>query len=458
MYARAILLRPASPPLYVAAGLLSAFVAGALIAYNMPVGLKLLAAAGYVLIVFMNLPAGLGVWIVVNFFDATPTLEFAVKAAGIVLALAWIGTLSENRARIAELWRRHARLLIAVLALLVWIFMTLAWSERPETGPTLWQWPVAVVVFFIVATTVRTEHHVRIIAAAFVFGALLSTLSGLGGGETVFSGFLPSAGSGVNPAGRVQGGVGGANFLATGIVCAMALAGGLAAARLRHSGARAALVAAVGILGFALVSTQSRGGLLALIASSVAALFLFKRQRKVVLCLVIFALGATAVSIAASPQAAARLWEDTRGGSGRIDTWRVAREVAFDHPIVGVGVHNLNVHALRYIDDLSAVQAASTLARKQVGHNVYIEMLAETGVIGLSLFLVVVVGTLRAAMRAARHFDALGDHSLAALARAVVVAMIGSLTASLFLSGGGGERLWVLFALGPALLGIASRR
>jgi putative inorganic carbon (HCO3(-)) transporter len=185
---------------------------------------------------------------------------------------------------------------------------------------------------------------------------------------------------------------------------------------------------------------------------------LFRRQRMTVLFLVMLALGATALSIAASPEAAERLSQNPRGGSGRIDTWRVAREVSKDHLLIGVGVHNLHVHALRYIDDLDSVQAANVLARKQVAHNVYLEMLAETGIVGLALFLAVIAGCLRAALLAARRFDALRESSLAAMSRAVVVAMVGSLAASIFLSGGGGERLWVLFALGPALLGIAARK
>jgi putative inorganic carbon (hco3(-)) transporter len=455
--ARALLLHPASPPQLVAAGLLASFLVGGLLAHNLPLGVKLLAAVGYCLLVFVSLPLGVAVWVVVNFFEATPALEFGVKAAGVVLAIAWIGTLSDQRAAVAELWHRHARLVGAALGLLLWVVLSLTWSERPDLGASFWQWPVAVAVFFIVATTVVREAHVRLLAGAFVVGALLSAVSGLGSGETALSGLVPGVGSGVNPHGRVQGGVGGANFLATGIVSAMALAGGLAAAR-RQPGLRAALLFAVAILALALVSTQSRGGLLALLAAALSALILFRRQLTTVLFLVVLALGATALSIAASPEAAERLTEDTRGGSGRIDTWRVAREVSEDHLLTGVGVHNLHVHALRYVDELDSVEAANTLAREQVAHNVFIEMLAETGVVGLALFLAVIGGCLRAALRAARSFDALREPSLAAMSRAVVVAMVGSLAASLFLSGGGGERLWVLFALGPALLGIAARK
>ena len=63
-------------------------------------------------------------------------------------------------------------------------------------------------------------------------------------------------------------------------------------------------------------------------------------------------------------------------------------------------------------------------------HNVYLQQLAETGVVGLVLLLVVFGASRGAAARAARRFDALGDPALATLARAVVSASIGFLTAS----------------------------
>ena len=50
-----------------------------------------------------------------------------------------------------------------------------------------------------------------------------------------------------------------------------------------------------------------------------------------------------------------------------------------------------------------------------------------------------------------------GDRGMAALARAVLVAQIGMLTTSIFMSNGYDQRIWVLLAFGVALVAVASR-
>jgi hypothetical protein len=63
----------------------------------------------------------------------------------------------------------------------------------------------------------------------------------------------------------------------------------------------------------------------------------------------------------------------------------------------------------------------------------------------------------RSAGHAARRFDALGERGLAATARGVLLATVGMLVALVFVTDGDDLRLWLLFGLGPALLGIAVR-
>jgi O-antigen ligase len=89
-------------------------------------------------------------------------------------------------------------------------------------------------------------------------------------------------------------------------------------------------------------------------------------------------------------------------------------------------------------------------------HNTYLQLLVESGVIGLVFFLIVVVGSLGASWLAARRFDALGRRDYANLARAVLIGTVGMLAASFFLTNGNNFQLWLLFALGPAMLTMAN--
>lgn len=76
---------------------------------------------------------------------------------------------------------------------------------------------------------------------------------------------------------------------------------------------------------------------------------------------------------------------------------------------------------------------------------------------GFALYLSVVMIMLRCAWRAAGRFERLGDTAMASLSRAVIVGVLAMLTAALFISSQTDRRIWVLLAMGPALLA-ASRR
>jgi O-antigen ligase len=111
-----------------------------------------------------------------------------------------------------------------------------------------------------------------------------------------------------------------------------------------------------------------------------------------------------------------------------------------------------------YVLEPGALARVERLAEKPKAlHNVYLEMLAETGVVGALLLVVVVGACVRAAVVAARSFDAVGRADLALLARGVVVASVAMLSTMVFLSASVDRRMWLLFALGPALSIIATR-
>ena len=88
-------------------------------------------------------------------------------------------------------------------------------------------------------------------------------------------------------------------------------------------------------------------------------------------------------------------------------------------------------------------------------HNSYLQLLTETGVIGLALYLAIVLSSLAAGLRAARTFERIGDWRMEVMARGTVVATTGVLAANFFIGQESGKVLWLLLALGPALLGVA---
>jgi O-antigen ligase len=144
------------------------------------------------------------------------------------------------------------------------------------------------------------------------------------------------------------------------------------------------------------------------------------------------------------------------GGSGREDQWTVAWRIFRAHPLFGVGLGNFTVLEPRYTLEPGPMTHVAIIAETpDIVHNTYLQLLAETGVIGLIVFLIVVAGSLRASWLAAKRFDAVGREDYGDLARAVLIGTIGMLAASFFLTNGNNFELWILFALGPAMLTLA---
>jgi O-antigen ligase len=291
---------------------------------------------------------------------------------------------------------------------------------------------------------------------AFCLGAALSVVLGwLGSGPQVNA--LPIDPGTVTPK-RFGGAEGDPNYLGAQLVPAIVLAAALAAERGR-SIARWGLVACVVLLTIGLAYTESRGGLIAAATVGVAAGVLYRRRWRQSLLLALGIVVTVAGTwLAVSPQAPSHVFELNDGGAGRSTLWLVAWRVGKANPVGGAGLDNFRTVAPRYVRQPGTLRYVEKITdRPHVVHNTYLQLLAETGLVGLSLFLAVVTACLAAAWRAASAFDRLGQSDLALLSRAVLLACVGALAARLFISDGTGVRLWLLLALGPALLTIASR-
>ena len=151
-----------------------------------------------------------------------------------------------------------------------------------------------------------------------------------------------------------------------------------------------------------------------------------------------------AVWLNSRPDAFDRLTSFGGGGSGRDDVWTVAWRVFEHHPYLGVGLGNFQVVEARYVllpGNLTHVHLISETPK--LTHNAYLGLLTETGVVGLVLYGIVAVLSLRTSWLAARQFDLVGAVGLGNLARSVLIATIGMLAAMFFISNPYDPRLWV---------------
>jgi O-antigen ligase len=442
----------------VAAGAISggAFLAALLVTLAMAVdvrmGLALLGAVGFATAALVSLPWGIALWLMLSFVaGAFPKLYPALTAGAILLMVAWLGEMIRS-GRGWTLLRGPLWVYVLVPLLAAWLLLGITWAPAPGNVRHEWvSWVRSLAIFFIIATTVWQPRHLRLIAGAFVVGAVVSVVLGLLGIE----------GSGSQQAlaeGRLTGGAGDPNLLAAGLVPAIVLAG-MFAATARGPERRALALLAIPLLMVGVVLTQSRGAFIGLLAMIIAGLVFARRWRLQIALATLGVIVVAAAAFAAYPGALARLTDsEASGSSGRADLWTVAWRVSEDHPVVGVGLANYPVVAADYVRRPGTLTSVKLIADEpHVVHNTYLSMLAESGVVGAAIFLGIVLAALDALRRAARRLEAREHTAQRAFAVSVLIAAIGTLTTAFFLSSGPDPRMWLLLALAPAALSASER-
>jgi O-antigen ligase len=439
------------------AGLLAALVVGVLLAKSVALGIAILLGLVYAPIVLLDLALGVALWIPLVFLERVPAAGRGPTSVSIMVGLAWLATLPARRRTVAATLRRHIGLIFLLLLLLVWVSLSMIWSMDPSaTIRSFGFWWVAAGVFVVVATSLTERRHIVIVCVAFVVGALISVIVGFVPGVTV-----PSDVAGTPEANRLAGSYGDPNFLAAGLVPAMALTAGLAAVT-RGTRRRMALLACAAVLIVGLIATGSRGGLVAAGVAAGGALLVARGKRLSILAIFVTVVLIGGLWVATTSSSSLSRVRDFGTGNGRIDLWTVALRMGDAHPITGVGLEAFPEEAGKYIRRPGRLQSGQLgaqliLQQPHEAHNTYLQMFAETGIVGAALLVAVVIAAMRATWMAARTFERSGDFRFAALAWSVLIAQAAVLIASTFITDPNDERTWILLALGPALLTVASR-
>src|SRR5262245_21736193 len=178
--------------------------------------------------------------------------------------------------------------------------------------------------------------------------------------------------------------------------------------------------ACAGVTAVAILFTYSRSGFLALSASCGLLIWKATRGRRVKVLLPIAVIAAVLL-VAAPGKYKARLStifnpeaDPTNSAQERQEHMIRAYEVAIRRPIVGVGMGNFHIYAIK----------------EMRAHNAYLETAAELGVIGLIAFLVIIFAPLRSLRRIERETAAdgprpdPGKHIVSACLQASFVAFV----------------------------------
>lgn len=302
----------------------------------------------------------------------------------------------------------------------------------------------------VVADHVRTVRDAyRIALVVFVAGAAAAA-----GGLWMFF---------FGDAFRVEGPLADPNDLAFALCMAAALGFYLVLAG--RGAVRWLYLGALSFIAAGLVGTLSRGAAAGVVFGAAWGVMLGRVRARYLFSVLVAAIITVAVVYAVDPERIALAVEMKQGWGGvnvaeRFDRWRIALEMLADNPLLGVGVGNYGVLYRAYGG--AELLGNESGEAHNVAHNMYLEVGAEMGVLGLLAFLAILGTALWMAVhlvtndqaaRASRGqggatSDASSDEALARpLAAGVSTALVTLCVAGLFLTEQYFAPLWVVIGL-----------
>ncbi|MBC7006446.1 O-antigen ligase family protein [Photobacterium sp. BZF1] len=196
------------------------------------------------------------------------------------------------------------------------------------------------------------------------------------------------------------------------------------------------------IMIMSVLATQSRGGLLG-IACVVFAMALLK-SRSIVLPSIISGVGLMALVLLAgisdrSSGGAAEAGID-ESAMGRIYAWQAAFNMAVSNPFAGVGLNNFYYNYYFYSPHWDG--------KNHAVHSTWLQILSETGFVGLVLFLLMVIGALRVSYQLLKRLE---HHEMKPLAQGLWLGTLSFCVSGTFLTQGTTWPLYILIGLLLAL-------
>lgn len=202
------------------------------------------------------------------------------------------------------------------------------------------------------------------------------------------------------------------------------------------------------VLIFAIVATQSRGGIVALAS---AALYLWSKSEGKVLGVIGITLVVIGIMAVAPPQFFERMETMTQTGDnmegsaqGRIEAWKAGVRMAADHPLTGVGAGHFAVkYGVEYKPEGSKIPWMTA-------HSNYFVILGELGIPGITFLVMIILTNLIAGERMLSRLRAVKAARDGAYYRLVVslnASLIAFAVGGAFLTAIGHPHLYLLAAL-----------
>lgn len=373
----------------------------------------------------------------------------ASRAVAPLVALAMIlGLAGRNRVRLPRIG-----VLLAAIAYSFWALASAAWTINTDnslsmggTGYALAQLAISLTMMLAMVMFVRFDRDLwRLLWVIWAFSSVTGLIS------------IAQYATGYS---RAVGASGDANFFAALQVVALPFSA-LLAIEMRKTRNRTIILLGIAIAVGSIITSLSRGGILALVAvflllSLQPARGFFKTRARKRFFLLFVTIGAGVLLAASYSALSARtssLFNGGDQGSGRANLWRAALTGWHTHEVRGIGLGAFIGQSNQLLLETPGVNFSDYNLRStgQYVHNAYLESLVELGVIGAALFVGLLVTMALSLWSTARRAQRAGLMFTSAFSRAMLLGLFGFAFTSFFLSTETDRTLWVLVGLTIAL-------
>ena len=312
-----------------------------------------------------------------------------------------LGLLRERRQfqRFVRLWQEP--LTLAVFVFVLWCLVSVLWASYPDAAATRTVTFLGVLGLMVSIGMLETRWLYLLWAVT-----TLSVIVSVPAGPSLPPYRIQGDGSTSDPA-KFSSGLQPNDYAGLLVVVFMVAYFGL--------GQRYRMIAYIAPVVFiGIFASQSRTGLLALVAAPVLAFFIPRlRTRLVLRTLLMYGLATAALIgiILVVPSVGEMVTQrystlaqvgSSETWSGRLATWQGAAKVIASHPILGVGAGNFPYFAIDY-SDVVVRHAARKGEGSGVAHNMLLGVGAELGLVGLILFLGILFFAFKLALSLSRR-------------------------------------------------------
>jgi O-antigen ligase len=203
-------------------------------------------------------------------------------------------------------------------------------------------------------------------------------------------------------------------------------------------------IASMATILFALTLAASRGGFVGLlVGSAIIVLRSPRRLRNASLGILVLA----PLMLLAPSTPINRLLHPSRGDQRSTDTrtalWTAGVRMFQAYPLTGIGPGNFKPMVNRFAGDEKV--------REHIAHNTYIEIAAETGLVGLVCFFGVLVATFISLERTRRQAELAGQHFIVAISKGMSVSLVAFVVSAIFVSATTQKLFWLMVFISMCL-------